>query len=128
MSDPPLVLVVDDEPAIVDLLAMVVEDLGCRVLAALDGQPALALAREEWPALLITDLMLPRLDGAGLIAVLREEAAMGGHPRVPAILITASRAHQATDAGADLVVLKPFDVQQLERAILRFLPSAVSRT
>src|SRR5579875_3614881 len=70
-----VILIAEDEPPIADLVAEVVADLGCTPLLAGDGRRALELARERRPALLITDLMMPYVSGAQLIAALRAEAA-----------------------------------------------------
>lgn len=115
--DGAVVLIAEDEPAIAAVLALIVEEAGHVPLMAGDGARALALARERRPALLITDLMMPVLDGRGLIAALRGEGAA-----VPAIIVTAAPGRAAT-AGADAVLAKPFDIGQLEALLARFLPN-----
>ncbi|MGH2346730.1 MAG: response regulator transcription factor, partial [Chloroflexota bacterium] len=75
------VLIVEDEHPIALVVAEVVADAGHLAYIAHHGLDALELAREHWPALVITDLMLPHLDGEGLIAALRAEA--GPDRRMP---------------------------------------------
>jgi CheY-like chemotaxis protein len=68
-------LIVDDDKPIAEFVAAVAAEAGYLPVVATRGQQALALARERWPALLITDLMLPFMDGGALIAALRDAAA-----------------------------------------------------
>ncbi len=58
-------LVVEDEPPLAELLARLVEELGYTPVVASHGRQALELARERLPALVLTDLMMPYLDGQG---------------------------------------------------------------
>ena len=70
-AEPILILIVDDEEPIIDMLATFVADLGYTPLVAQNGQQALDLARDCGPALIITDLMMPVMNGADLIVALR---------------------------------------------------------
>lgn len=103
------ILVVDDDAAILQLLRELLEDEGFVVLPAADGEPALALALETPPDLVLTDLMLPHLDGRALFARLRE------HPttaHIPVLLMTA--AGQARhDDGFAAFIPKPFTIDLL---------------
>lgn len=126
MGPPPslVVLIVDDEATIAAIVAEVVDLAGYTALVARDGSQALALARERPPALVLTDLMMPRLGGAALIAALRADAAANGHAAPPAILMTASGPGPASAAGPDAILLKPFDLAALEILLHRFLGPA----
>jgi DNA-binding response OmpR family regulator len=114
------ILVVDDERKIVDLVRLYLEREGYRVLAAYDGKSALALARQEKPALIVLDWMLPGLSGVDLCRTLRQESA------VPIVMLTA-RAEETDkliglELGADDYVTKPFSPRELVarvRAVLR---------
>jgi two-component system chemotaxis response regulator CheY len=119
-----LVLIVDDERPIADLLAEVVMAAGYRAVVAADGRQALALARERWPALVITDLMMPVLDGAELVAALRAEAATGGQAPPPVILMTAAGSAAARQVRADALLAKPFEVADVLQLVGRFLDRA----
>ncbi len=119
--DPVIILIAEDEEPIAAILAAVIEDLGYRPLIAADGRHALELARTTWPALVITDLMMPRLTGADLIAALHTEATSTGRTPVPVILITAAGLQHARSAGADAVLSKPFDLGDLEELVIRLL-------
>ncbi len=83
-----LILIADDEEPIVEMLATFVADLGYTPLVAQNGQEALDLARQHEPALIITDLMMPIMNGADLILVLRREAAAQGRACPPIVLLT----------------------------------------
>lgn len=117
----PLVLIADDEAPIAEVLAMLVEDAGYIPAVALNGRQALDLAHVRWPALVITDLMMPHLNGSGLIAALRAQAAVDHH-RMPAVIVlTAGGMAEARSTGADAVVRKPFDIAKLEGLIAQLL-------
>jgi DNA-binding response OmpR family regulator len=114
------VLVVDDEPQIVQLVRDYLEHGGFAVLAAQDGQAALEVARSRRPDLVILDLGLPGLDGLDVTRALRRE---GG---VPIIMLTArddeSDKLVGLELGADDYVVKPFSPKELVarvRAVLR---------
>jgi len=116
-----VIVIADDEAAIAALVATVAEDAGHTVVLAADGQAALEVVRAQWPALLITDLMMPRMTGAELIAALRAHAVERAFAPLPVILMTAARLRGTDMGGADAVLLKPFDLATLEALLTRFL-------
>jgi DNA-binding response OmpR family regulator len=105
------ILIVDDEPAIVNMLAYNLKRANYEVLIAHDGEEALAQARREQPDLLILDLMLPRLDGLEVCRALRRERDL------PIIMLTARDEEVdrvvGLELGADDYVVKPFSVREL---------------
>ena len=114
-SEPPAVLVVEDDPSVRGLIAAALQDEGYHVLEARNGHDAIRVVNEhpkraEWPCLVLLDLMLPDTDG---IHVLEQLAAP--HGRVPVIAMSASRGHLAAAqrVGADAVLPKPFDLDRL---------------
>ncbi|HEY7779132.1 MAG TPA: response regulator [Ktedonobacterales bacterium] len=115
----PLVLIVEDEESIALALSFIVEDAGYCPLVATDGKEALELARSRHPALIITDLMMPRMSGRELIARVLG-GALGGY-RAPIVLLTAADRTFAADSGADAVLAKPFEITAVERVLRRFL-------
>lgn len=121
MSERKVVLIAEDERAIAEIVRVVVEDAGYRPVLAAHGRQALDMARIEHPALVVTDLMMPHMTGAELIAALRADAAPDGGVRAPVILMTAVNPSQARAAGADAVLYKPFDLDVLEALLRRFL-------
>jgi CheY-like chemotaxis protein len=120
-AEPILILIVDDEEPIIEMLATFVADLGYTPLVAQNGQQALDLARECGPALIITDLMMPVMNGADLIVALRAEAAAQGRASPPIVLLTAGSGRAASQLPVEAVLLKPFDLTQLEQVIRRLL-------
>jgi CheY-like chemotaxis protein len=115
------VLVAEDEETIAETLAMIVEDSGYVALIAHDGRTALALARQHHPRLIITDLMMPFLSGAELVAAIHSDAATVGIVAPPVVVVTAASLALADEVGADAVIAKPFDVRNIEAAIQRLL-------
>jgi len=104
------ILVVDDEPGIVQFIRGVLEDEGFDVNTAADGQEAIEAMHKERPDLIVLDMGLPRLDGDGVAAEMRRV-----HGDVPILLITADgRAHEkAARVGAFDYLPKPFDLDEL---------------
>lgn len=122
MAQQVIVLIAEDEETIAETLALIVEDAGFTALVAYNGRDALALARQHHPQLIITDLMMPYLNGTDLIATVRADAAARGLAPPPVIVVTAVSAARAREAGADAVIVKPFDVSKIEAAMHRLLP------
>lgn len=107
------VLVVDDEPALRDLIRAVLEEEGYEVLTAENGRRALELLEEDRPDLVLTDLMMPVMGGHELMHRLRSRP---GLDRIPVIVMSTARAASSVDAAAAFVP-KPFDIDQLLAAI-----------
>jgi DNA-binding response OmpR family regulator len=110
----PLVLVADDDEDILGLVSFRLERSGYEVAAAKDGEEALRLARELSPALVVLDVMMPRLDGYEVARRLREDEATRG---IPVILLTAlaqeADVARGFESGADDYLRKPFSPQEL---------------
>lgn len=117
-----LVLIAEDEEPIAFALSDLIEEAGYRTLIAQNGKLALELAREHHPALIITDLMMPHLNGRELIAALRAQEKALEHPIPPIILMSAAGRSYIKDSGADAILLKPFDLKEVEALLHRFLP------
>src|SRR5205814_6106683 len=101
------ILVVDDDPAIRQLLTDVLEIEGYEVTVAADGQAAVQLVAVSRPDFVVLDVMMPHLDGYG---VLREIRARAGEP-VPVLMLTAAEPESAARAwsgGVDYYLAKPF--------------------
>jgi CheY-like chemotaxis protein len=127
--EPALVLIAEDEEPLAETVAFIVREAGYTPLIALHGRQALELARTRHPALLIVDLMLPYLDGAAVIAAVREDAKGTGAIGPAIILMTGASPDRARAAGADVVLRKPFHLADLEQLLRRFLalPSAADQ-
>jgi DNA-binding response OmpR family regulator len=113
---------VDDEAPIAEALALIIEEAGYTPLIAFRGQSALELARQHHPELIITDMMMPQLDGARLVAILRAEAEAEARRMPPVIAMTAGGLRHALSVGADAVMPKPFTIDDVESLLRRFLP------
>ena len=116
-----LILLVDDEPSIIKLARMYLEREGFRIATAKDGESALDSAAREHPALIVLDVMLPKLDGFEVCRRLRA----ANHPA--AILMLTARDEDidkilGLELGADDYLTKPFNPRELVarvKAILR---------
>ncbi|HEY0736633.1 MAG TPA: response regulator transcription factor [Herpetosiphonaceae bacterium] len=115
-----LVLVVDDEPRIVNFVRMNLELEGCRVIAASNGREALERIRDNLPDLVLLDIMMPGMDGFEVLRRLRQFST------VPVIVLTAKDQEddriQGLELGADDYIGKPFSHRELLsriRAVLR---------
>lgn len=119
LSVPTVVIVEDDRP-IADYVAAVVADAGYHPVVATQGQQALEVIETVRPALIITDLMLPVLSGAELIAAVRvhPEPVRAG---VPVIVMTAAHRYAAGVVGADALLRKPFGIAEMQGLLRRFL-------
>jgi CheY-like chemotaxis protein len=102
------ILVVDDESNMRFLLRMVFETEGFEVVEAHHGAAALERVKEEQPDLIVTDLMMPVMNGRDLVQRLRDDPETSG---IPIVVISSSRNIETT--GADAALRKPFDLDVL---------------
>jgi DNA-binding response OmpR family regulator len=115
------ILIVEDDRAIVRLVQLELEHRGLRVRCAYDGPSGLEAVADFDPAAVVLDIMLPRMDGVGMLKKLRQKG-----NGVPVIMLTArdtaaDKVH-SLDLGADDYLTKPFDTEELMarlRALLR---------
>ncbi len=106
-----IILVVDDDPSIVEYIQMALEDEGYLVLAAVNGA-ALQIAREQHPDLILLDIMMPDMDGVEVSQRLRADPVTAGIP------IVAMSAQERLHASASLMpvndrLAKPFELTAL---------------
>jgi CheY-like chemotaxis protein len=115
----PTILVVDDELVIAQLLAEVLSDAGYEVLTATNGRTGLAISRAIHPELVLTDYMLPALDGIRLVHELRRHPATRD---VPVVLMSCAR--PGKDELRDVPFLaKPFDLDEVLEIVARHIAS-----
>jgi len=115
------ILLVEDDRSIAGFVEPELEHLGFHIRCAYDGVAGLDEARAFSPSLIILDIMLPKLDGVGVLKRLRQAGS-----RVPVVMLTArdttlDKVH-SLDLGADDYLTKPFDIEELLariRALLR---------
>jgi two-component system, OmpR family, response regulator VicR len=121
----PKILIVDDEPPIIDVLSYNLKQAGYEVITARDGEQAVAAARRDKPDLIILDLMLPKLDGLEVHRIVRRES------ETPVIMLTARDAEidrvVGLELGADDYVVKPFSVRELIARVKNVLRRSIPR-
>jgi two-component system, sensor histidine kinase and response regulator len=113
-----VVLIAEDEEAMLEIFAQVVEDLGHRALRAHNGEEALLLARTEPPDLVVSDHMMPRRTGVELLRMLRADARL---KTVPFLLLSAARPQGLEEA--DVFLSKPVELDTFEDAVRKVLRS-----
>ncbi len=118
----PKILVVDDEPDALEVLGFKLKEAGFTPIFAKDGSRALASARDERPALIVLDLMLPEIDGLEVCKILRRDPATA---MIPILMLTARAAEMdrviGLELGADDYVTKPFSPRELVLRIKKLL-------
>jgi len=112
------VLVIDDEPAIADVLRMLLEFRGHEVLTADDGSRGFATAQRQAPDVIVLDLMMPVIDGFAALEALRGDERTA---EIPVVILSAlgstdvrQRCH---DLGARAFLQKPYNPEDLLRAV-----------
>jgi serine phosphatase RsbU (regulator of sigma subunit) len=110
MKSPPLVLIVDDNPANVEIFQMRLAANKYEIITAMDGEAGLRMARDHLPDLILLDIMMPKMDG---IAVCRHIKSDPSLPFMPIILVTAKGDSKdvvaGLEAGGDEYLTKPVD-------------------
>jgi PAS domain S-box-containing protein len=124
----PLVLLVDDNADMRDYLTRILSDR-FQVEAVADGEAAIAAARKRVPALVLSDVMMPRLDGFGLLKALRADSRTR---EIPIVLLSARAGVESVveglEAGADDYLIKPFSAQELVTRINTHLQMSQQRS
>src|SRR5213079_2487440 len=117
------ILIIDDEQDVIDLLTLHLRKAGFALSTATDGAAGLRMAREEAPALIVLDLMLPKMPGLEICKVLKTDPATR---QIPVLMLTAKAEEidriVGLEFGADDYVTKPFSPREIVlriRAILR---------
>lgn len=117
----PAVLVVDDEPAFCTVVCEILRTYGFTAYPALNARQAIALLGDLTPDLILTDVMMPDVDGLSMIRRLRSHPELS---EIPTIVLSAKSEpedlHAAFEAGADACLPKPFTAQELHDLVRRF--------
>ena len=120
MSEPPRVLVVDDDAGIRDLLDLALTNAGYAVALAEDGAAALAMVEAVAPDVILLDMRMPVLDGWAFTEAYRRPGR-----RVPIVVMTAVRdaPERAAQIAATAYLAKPFDLADLLACVAQYRPS-----
>jgi two-component system alkaline phosphatase synthesis response regulator PhoP len=120
---PRKVLVVDDEPELLQLLRYVLEAAGMGVMVATSGRQAIELIKRERPDLILCDVVMPELNGFETVQALRQDPETR---HLPILMLSARGQAQdvqrALDAGANGYITKPFSYRELVAEVKRHLP------
>lgn len=116
------ILVAEDDPALAEMLKWLLAREGFDPLHAADGMSALAMVRQEKPALILSDVMLPRMDGFKLCRLIKFDAEL---KHIPFVFLTARTQDKdretALQAGADEYVTKPIPNADLVKMVRKHL-------
>ncbi|NIS83491.1 MAG: response regulator [Anaerolineales bacterium] len=122
----PTVLIVDDDPAFCVIMREFLGGDGFEVHLAFDVPQALSFLAFVTPDLILSDIMMPEIDGLWLVRSLRSAPSTSN---IPTIVISAKAMPEdriaAIEAGADAFVSKPFSMVELRQVISEFLPTAL---
>jgi two-component system phosphate regulon response regulator PhoB len=113
-----IILIVDDEEPVRGFLAQVLSGDGYEVRLAIHGSQALELVEKERPDLVLSDIMMPVLNGVELCRQLKGRA---DTKDVPVILMTSAGRKVADGTGCDAYITKPFDLIDIEALVQRLL-------
>jgi len=112
------ILIIEDNPANMKLATLLLENVGHGVLAAVDAETGIMLARTEAPDLILIDIQLPGMDGLAATALLKQDPLTA---RIPVIALTAMAMkddqEKAEQAGCDAYIAKPLRYRELYTAI-----------
>lgn len=117
------ILVVDDEPDIMDVATVRLKHLGYEIIPAVDAEEALAILQNDTPDLILLDLLLPKMQGDELCKKLKAD---DRYKNIPVILFTASAMRtslpdKVKEMGADACIMKPFEPEELLEKVRRFI-------
>lgn len=120
-----LILVVDDDPIFCEIMQELLSRQGYKICLAYCVEEAMERLRRQLPDLILTDVMMPEIDGLSLLRALRS------HPewsRIPTVVVSARVMEHdrraAAEAGADDFIGKPFSFQHLRQTIHNYLPAS----
>lgn len=116
------ILVVDDDPFIVNLIVYNLEQEGYNVIQATNGLEALEKARREKPDLIVLDIMLPKMDGYKVSRILKFDK---NYKDIPVLMLTAKAQdvdrQTGMETGADVYMTKPFEPEALVKKVKALL-------
>ncbi len=121
----PVVLVVEDHDDTREMLQLLLQVFGCRVVAAHDGEEAFGLAEKTLPDLILMDMRMPRLDGLSLARMFRSHPTLNEVPIIAVTgMVTPQFRSEVLSAGCNDCLYKPIDFERLEELVKALTPSA----
>jgi DNA-binding NarL/FixJ family response regulator len=112
------ILIIDDDPSYLSMMELILRMEGFAVRVACNGQSALTMLRDKRPALILCDIMMPEMDGYGVLDILKGENTLAD---IPFIFVTAlgqrMEIRKGMSAGADDYLPKPFSAEELLAAV-----------
>jgi two-component system response regulator VicR len=122
------VVCIEDEPGVIELIQLILEQRGLQVVGAETGAEGLSAIRELRPALVLLDLMLPEMDGWEVYKQMKADAALKS---IPVVIVTAKTAgiDEALAkhvAKVDAYIKKPFSLEELVQSVDRALSGATA--
>jgi CheY-like chemotaxis protein len=122
LPEPQTILVVDDEPALLRLMAFLLQRKGYGMLTATNGEEALRVLREHRPDLILLDIMMPRLDGYEVAKAIRSDPVTAD---IPIVMLSAKAQNEDIErgrsVGVDTYITKPFDPEKLAETVAALL-------
>ena len=112
------ILIVEDEEPLREFIDLLMRDAGHRTVLAIHGREALELVAHEPPDLVISDVMMPLMNGVELCRELKANAGTAG---IPVLLMSAAGKQVAAGAAYDAFIGKPFDLDAMESLVERLL-------
>jgi CheY-like chemotaxis protein len=117
------ILVVDDEPDIMDVATVRLKHLGYEIIPAIDAEEAVAILENVIPDLILLDLLLPKMQGDELCRKLKSD---NRYKNIPVVLFTASAVRinfpeKIKEIGADDCIMKPFESKELLDKVRKFI-------
>jgi len=122
------ILIVDDEPDLLETMRFRLDAAGYEVFTASDGVTAINKAKENQPDLVIMDVMMPGIDGFEALKRLKEEAAT---KKIPAIIVSCGKeeedwAKRSLQLGASGYIVKPFETESLLFTVGKFAKTRIN--
>ena len=117
------ILIIDDEPDIMDIATVRLKHLGYEIISAIDAEEGMDILKRDTPDLILLDLLLPKMQGDELCKKLKSDEK---YKKIPIVLFTASAIRpnlpqMLKDIGADACILKPFDPKELLNTVKKFI-------
>lgn len=119
------IMIVDDEPHIIELVKVCLEDTEYDVIEAVDGEEALQKIKESQPDLILLDIMLPKMDGYEVCRILKEDPETKS---IPVVMLTAKGQEEdrnrGLECGVDAYMTKPFSPLKLLTEVKDKIPAS----